>query len=95
MTQGIMEKLRESKPYLARRYGVSRIGVFGSYARGEEHAGSDMDILVEFARTPDLFEFFEIEEYLEEAVGVKIDLVRENALKPQIKGSVLDEVVYL
>ncbi len=91
----VADKLREAKRHLSDRYGVSRFGVFGSYARGEEREGSDMDILVEFSRVPDLFEFFEMEEYLEKTLGVKIDLVRERALKSAIKSRVLREVVDL
>ncbi|HSV96261.1 MAG TPA: nucleotidyltransferase family protein [Spirochaetota bacterium] len=95
MNPEITEKLKSAKRRLAERYGVSRLGVFGSYARGEEHGGSDVDILIEFKKTPDLFEFFEIEEFLEDALGAKIDLVREQALKHRIKSRVLAEVVYI
>lgn len=95
MNPETIEKLKKAKQHLAERYSVSRLGVFGSYARGEERAESDIDILVEFAKAPDLFEFFEIEEYLEDALGKKIDLVREQALKPQMRETVLEEVVFV
>lgn len=95
MTPENINKLREAKRHLAEEYGLSRLGVFGSCARGDERDDSDMDILVEFTTAPDLFEFFEIEEYLESKLGRKIDLVREQALKSQIKKAVMEEVVFI
>jgi uncharacterized protein len=95
MDKEIINKLSEAKEYLARRYALSRIGVFGSIARGEESSMSDIDIVVDFTSTPDLFEFFEIEEYLENILHRKIDLVREKSIKKQIKDRVLREVIYI
>jgi len=95
MSPETIKKLQEAKHRLAEEYGVSRLGVFGSCARGDERDDSDMDILVEFMTAPDLFEFFEIEEYLENKLGRKIDLVREQALKSQIKEEVMKEVVFI
>ena len=95
MNNEIRERLCEAKKYLSDKYALSRLGVFGSYARGEETPESDIDILVEFSSTPDLFEFFEIEEYLEGLLRRKIDLVREKAIKTRIRDRVAKEVVYL
>ena len=80
---------------LKSKYKVKAIGVFGSYVRGEQKKRSDIDILVEYARTPDFFKFLELEEYLEDILGVKVDLVTKDALKPYIGKRILEEVVYL
>jgi predicted nucleotidyltransferase len=91
----IAETLEALKPELRRVYHVERIGVFGSYARGEAGPASDVDILVEFDGPIDLFKFVELERLLTEALGIKVDLVSRKALKPFIGRVILDEVVYL
>jgi predicted nucleotidyltransferase len=76
--------------------GVSRLGIFGSFARGEEHGDSDVDVLVTFrpqARTFD--NLFAVGEALEEAFHRKIDLVTADALSPYIAPHILREVKYV
>lgn len=80
---------------LRSQYKVNEIGVFGSYVRGEQKKRSDVDILVEYAETPDMFEFLDLEEYLSNILGIKVDLVTKGALKPYIGKRILEEVVYL
>ena len=80
---------------LRKKFKVKEIGLFGSYVRGEQKEISDVDILVEFEETPTLLEFVELENYLTELLGVKVDLVMKRALKPTIKEFVLKEVVYI
>jgi len=89
----IKEKLAENKELLKRRFKVREIGLFGSYIRNEQRKTSDVDILVEFEETPTLLEFIELENYLTELLGVKVDFVMKRALKPSIKEFVLKEVV--
>ena len=89
----IKEKLKESEGLLRRRF--KEIGLFGSYVRNEQKEGSDVDILVEFEETPTLLEFIELENFLTELLGVKVDLVMKRALKPSIKENVLKEVIYV
>jgi predicted nucleotidyltransferase len=89
----IKEKLAENKELLRRKFKVKEIGLFGSYVRNEQKETSDVDILVEFEETPTLLEFIELENYLTELLGVKVDLVMKKALKPSIKEIVLKEVV--
>ncbi len=91
--KAVERKLKEHKPILEERYFVKRIGIFGSYARDEQKKESDVDIIVEFTR-PVGFKFIELKLYLEEILDKKVDLVTPNALKPQIKESVLKEVSY-
>ena len=97
MLDEILQILREHKEELRERYGVKEIGVFGSRVRGEEREESDLDILVEFEADAkvDLIKFVELEEYLSELLGVKVDLVMRSALKPRIGRQILKEVVYL
>ena len=70
------------------------MGVFGSYVRGEQKRGSDLDLLVEFDdRALSLFDFVAIEHYMSDLLGVKVDLVEKSTLKPVIGRHVLAEVL--
>lgn len=89
----IVKMLRENIPDLANRYGVKRLGVFGSYVRGEADGESDLDILVEFERAPTLWELVRLERELGEKMEVKVDLVMKKNLKPRLRDAVLKEVV--
>jgi len=89
----IEDKLRRHKPVLHERFGVERIGLFGSYAKGKETPTSDVDIFVQFGR-PIGWEFIDLKDYLEDVLGKRVDLVTEGALKPQLKDAILSEVVY-
>ena len=85
--------LREHLPRLRESYAVDTVGIFGSYVRGQEQADSDLDVLVEFTRTPGLFEFVALKLELSELLGVNVDLVMKRALKPRIGERILREVV--
>ena len=91
----ITATLKSLKSTLSERFGVETIGVFGSYTRGEQTKKSDIDILVTFREDahPGFFKFLELEEYLARELGVKVDLVSREALKPYIGKHVLEEVV--
>ena len=91
----IKTQLETLKPLLSERYGVETIGVFGSYSRGEQTKKSDIDILVTFREDahPGFFKFLELEEFLANELGVKVDLVTKDALKPYIGKHILEEVV--
>ncbi|MCZ6615315.1 MAG: nucleotidyltransferase family protein [Chloroflexi bacterium] len=89
----ILNTLRDHLPELRERYGVTSMGVFGSYVRGRERKRSDLDVLVEFQQAPSMFRFIELQEYLSELLGVKVDLVNQRALKPGIGQRILAEVV--
>lgn len=90
-----IEKIKNTlalhKPELAEKFHVKEIGVFGSYVRGEQKRGSDVDILVEFSE-PIGWEFVDLKEYLESILGVKVDLVTPAALKKTMKDKILAEV---
>jgi len=71
------------------------MGIFGSYVRGEQNEDSDVDVLIDFKQAPSLLKFIELENYLSDIVGVKVDLVMKRVLKPRIGQNILAEVIYL
>jgi predicted nucleotidyltransferase len=89
----IIEQLRQQLPTLTTRYRVQTLGVFGSYVRQEEQPDSDIDVLVTFEEPPSLLQFIELENELTDSLGVKVDLVMRDALKPTIGRRILNEVV--
>jgi predicted nucleotidyltransferase len=89
------EKLRQELPRLRAKFHVRTLGVFGSHVRGTATGESDLDLLVEFSHTPGLLEFIHCEQYLSDRLGVKVDLVMKETLKPRIGQRILREVVGL
>lgn len=85
--------LSEQKETVKEKYGVKEIGVFGSYVKEKQKNSSDIDILVDFEKTPGLFEFIRLKNHLGDLLGVKVDLVMKTALKPAIGKHILKEVV--
>ncbi len=78
-----------------RRFKVRRIGLFGSFARREQHAGSDIDLLVDFSEDADLFDLVELKYYLEEQFRNPVDIVPERALRDELRQAVLADVSYV
>jgi len=93
-TTEIESKLQEIKPVLTERFHVSKIGYFGSYARGQQTDNSDLDLVVEFSQ-PVGWAFFTLESFLEQSLGLSIDLITKNGLKDRIKESILNQVKYI
>ncbi len=89
----ILETIRDLKAELERRYEVKAIGLFGFVFRGDHGPASDVDVLVEFRKPIDFFTFLELEEFLAERLGAKVDLVSKKALKQDIGRAILSEVV--
>ena len=91
-----IEKIvKENKLVLTKQFKVKEIGIFGSVVRGEDKETSDVDILVEFEEPIGFFKFLELEEYLSDLIGRKVDLVSKKALKPRIGKHILKEVAFL
>ncbi len=88
----IRRKLHQHLPLLSDQYQVKSLGFFGSYARHEQNTGSDLDLLVTFNETPSLLKFIELENYLTDLLGIKVDLVMQDTLKPKIGRRILSEV---
>ncbi len=78
---------------LAERYGVEKLEVFGSYVRAEQKKDSDLDILVTFKEASSLLTFIAIENYLSDLLGIKVDLVMKDVLKPKIGERILREAI--
>jgi predicted nucleotidyltransferase len=92
----IKKILSEHKEEIRERYGIVIIGVFGSYARGEEEEGSDIDILVEIER-PIGLKFFEFWDHLEGIVGLRVDVVTYDAIRerPLLLKSIEEDLAYV
>ncbi len=93
--QEILAILRRNLPELSEHYNVTAIGVFGSVARGDQIATSDVDILVDL-RPPVGWEIVHLQMRLEELLGLKVDLVTHNAVmrKPLLWRSIEEDLVY-
>ncbi|MGD0204483.1 MAG: nucleotidyltransferase family protein [Candidatus Bathyarchaeia archaeon] len=91
----LKNRLELLKPEIEEKFKVKSIGLFGSYVRGEQKDTSDLDILVDFYEPISLFRFVELEDFLSQQLGVKVDLVMRDALKPRIKDSILNEAIYV
>ncbi|RLG25695.1 nucleotidyltransferase [Methanosarcinales archaeon] len=95
---GVIDILREHEREIRERYGVKRIGVFGSYVRGEEEVTSDVDILVEFEK-PTFDNFIDLAFYLEELFGKRVDLLTLEGVKgiriKEIAKEIMESVIYV
>lgn len=77
------------------RLGVKHVGLFGSYARGKQTKGSDIDLIVEFeSGKKNLHNYMQLKYFLEKALDAKVDLVIKESIKPQLKQRILRSVVY-
>ena len=89
----ILTFLEEKKEFFARRYGVRKIGLFGSYVRNEATDESDVDIIVDM---PSSFEnYFDLKYYLEDHLKAKVDLVKEKNIRAFIKDRIEHELMYV
>jgi len=92
----IKHKIALNKEYLKKTYGVEEIGVFGSFARGDNDANSDVDIAIEINHDKAIVGFLafgKMERFLEELLGRKVDLVTKRAIKPFIRDEILSELI--
>ena len=88
----IREILKDNRDALKEQFGVSQLGLFGSFLRDEQNPESDLDILVDFDEPVGLFKFMDLNDQLEKLIGMKVDLVTRGALKPHIGKRILSEV---
>ena len=93
--EGFKQTINKHRKILRKKYGVKEIGIFGSYIRGKTRKNSDLDILVDFDRNIDLLQFVNLENHFSDILGVKVDLVMKDALKPRIGRHILTEVIYI
>ena len=93
-TKEINSLLFEHKEELRKKYNIKKIGIFGSYSRGDQKENSDLDILVEFAK-PIGLDFVLLAEDLEKILMRKVDLVSKGALKPRAWQVIKKDLVYV
>ncbi|MBX3015549.1 MAG: nucleotidyltransferase family protein [Caldilineaceae bacterium] len=91
----ITHQLQPILPELRRDYSVATLSIFGSYVRDEQRVDSDLDLLVTFHEVPGLLQFVELENKLSDLLGIKVDLVMRDSLKPAIGERILHEAVAL
>lgn len=88
-------EIKQKVGVILRQAGVSRAAVFGSFARGEANKESDIDLLVEFAGQKTLLDLVALKTRLEQAVGIKVDLITYQSLSPLLRDSILREQIPL
>ena len=91
----IKKVIRQQKTTLRDRFKVKRIGVFGSYVRGDTHSGSDVDVVVEFSDTISLLKLVSLENYLSELLGIKVDVVPKEDIRIELRDRILGEAVFV
>jgi|SRR3989344_3352847 len=89
----IQSLLVSSKAELRKKYNVNELGIFGSYARGQQKKSSDVDILVRFNPNATLFDFVGLGNYLEEKLKIKVDVVSENGIRPELRSNIIKGVL--
>ena len=95
MIAEIQNTIAEAKDEIHGRYKAQIKGIFGSYARGDFHADSDLDLLVDFDEGADLFDLVGLQQFLEEKLGCKVDIVSRRSLREELRTSVLNEMINL
>ena len=90
----VLDILRKHETEIRKKFGVSKIGLFGSSARGEQDQSSDIDILVEFEE-PSFDHLMELSFFLEELLGKSVDLVTTGGISPYIEPAIRKEVVWV
>ncbi|MCS4541747.1 MAG: nucleotidyltransferase family protein [Euryarchaeota archaeon] len=94
MSDDILRKIEENMDKI-KRFGVKKIGLFGSYVRGEQKIESDVDILIEFEKGGKTFDnYMDLKFFLEDLLNCKVDLVIVEALKPDLKPHVVGSARY-
>ncbi len=91
----IKKILTSHKDILRNKYNVKEIGIFGSFIQGNQDKDSDVDILVDFSKPVGLIEFIKLEEYLKDLLGIKVDLVLKEGIKPALRSNILKQAVYV
>ena len=90
-----LQLLTEHKKILAQRFGVSRLALFGSVVRDTAIKGSDVDVLVAFDGPATSARYFGVQFYLEDLLGMPVDLVTEKALRPELRPYIEKEAVHV
>jgi len=89
----LLKLLREHKVTLSRRFGITELALYGSFARDKAAAHSDVDILVRFSTPPNWRQYFDAHAYLEETLGRPVDMATHSEIRPAIRPYVEQEAV--
>jgi predicted nucleotidyltransferase len=91
----IKEILKSLKQYIKQNYKAEIIGIFGSFVRNEQKQGSDIDILVKFYENATLFDFIGLSIFLQEKLGISVDIVPQDVVREEIKENIMQQVINL
>ena len=95
MIKEIQETIAREKDEIRRSYKAEIKGIFGSYARGDFGADSDLDLLVDFDDGASLLDLVGLGQYLEDVLGCKVDVVSRRSLREELRASVLSEMIHI
>jgi predicted nucleotidyltransferase len=92
----IVDYLKRNKRFLYDKFGVTRMGIFGSFVRGEQADSSDIDMVVDIEKgRKNIHSFFQLKRFLEKELEKKIDLGFEHSLKPIIRDKIKEKIIYV
>lgn len=89
----IVSIIKNLKKEIEQKYKVEIVGIFGSFARGEQKETSDVDILVRFHENATLFDFMGLSIFLQEKLGVDVDIVPQDTVREELRETIMREVV--
>ena len=95
MLEKIQKTIVEAKGEIRQQYKAEVKGIFGSYARGDFHADSDLDLLVDFDDGANLLDLVGLQQFLEDKLGCKVDVVSRRSLREEIRASVFNDMIHL
>jgi predicted nucleotidyltransferase len=92
----IVAYMRDKKGFLYERYGVTRMGIFGSFVHGGQTIASDIDMVVEFEkRRKNIHSFLQLKRFLEKELSRKVDMGFEHSLKPIVRENIKEKIIYV
>jgi len=91
----ILKTLKENLPELKEEYKINTLEVFGSFVRSKQEEESDLDLLITFTENPSLLKYIKLENFLSDLLGIQVDLVMKDSLKPRLSHNILEKAVLL
>lgn len=85
--------IRALMPTLKQEFNVRTLEIFGSYIKKDQKQNSDLDLMVTFSKTPTLIKFIELENFLSDRIGIKVDLVMKDSIRPRLRSSILNDAI--
>ncbi len=91
----IEEILKSFKNDIKQNYKAELVGIFGSFARGEQKSNSDVDILVKFYKDATLFDYMRLSMFLQEKLGIDVDIVPQDTIREELRERIVKEVIFI